>query len=105
MFGAHQQAKATAITKPSGKGLRVCTGRNVGFGGPCGQPVRPLAMVSVGSFYLNPLCLAGFAPRVPRGNSMQMWRTHFGLLIRSVLAQTRIDLGYSLADGIVHIIL
>ncbi len=62
-------------------------------------------MVSVGSFYLNSLCLAGFAPRVPRGNSMQMWRTHFGLLIRSDLAQTRNDLGYSLADGIVHITL
>ncbi len=62
MFGAHQQAKVTAITKPYGKGLRVRTGRNVGFGGPCGQPGRPLAMVYVGSFYLNPLCLVGFAP-------------------------------------------
>ncbi len=57
MFGAHQQAKVTA-----GKGLRVRTGQTVGFGGPCEQPVTAPAMVSVGSFYLNPLCLAGFAP-------------------------------------------
>ncbi len=30
---------------------------------------------------------------VPRGNSMQMRRTYFGLSIRSDLAKTRIELG------------